>query len=313
MMKFRLTNVIDSWSVGSRRQPTVSSSPTSSRRPIPQRQQRGRKYYKRTETHTKRYHQPLCPRPEPATATQVEYPQKYSVPCSSHLRAQPTPSNSFTYPPYAWSMLRQMGYPCRNHGILMCVDCTPQTNYFCVSDSSVYNSQTSSTSDSFLVGQSIPEPLPCALPAPYYLINASPESPRLVDPYAPHQYHHHHVAPQPLYSSMSAQSPQASPTPPKRSFTHSSSSSGCSKYSCENCGQGFTRAGNMYRHVKRSCDSLGKHEKKQIRCTECKDAEFTRPDALNKHMKKKHKRCSRCNGAFNTSEEVAKHRQAKSC
>jgi hypothetical protein len=311
MMKFGLANVIDSWSVGSRGQPTVSSSPTSSRRPIPHRQQRVRKYYKRTEIHTKRHLQPLCPRSEPATATEVDYPQKYSVPCSSHLGAQPTPNNSFTYPPYAWSMPIQMGYPCRNHGFMMCVDCTPQTNYFCVSDSSVYNSQASSTSDSFLVGQRIPESLPYAPPAPYYIINASPESPRLVDSYAPHQYHHHHVAPQ---SSMSAQSPQANPTPPKRSFTQSSSSSGGSNYSCQNCGEGFTRAGNKYRHDRSSCASLEKDRKKQIQCTICKgEKRFSRLDGLDKHMKDVHKRCSKCNKVFNTSEEVAEHRAAKSC
>jgi DNA-directed RNA polymerase subunit RPC12/RpoP len=304
--------MIGSWSTSSCGQSTVSASPKPSSRPlrcIPQRQERVTKHQKGARSRTKTYHRPLCSRPELATATEIEWSYNCSAPCLSRFGVRTSPNNSVTYSPDGSSTPEQMNDRCRIHGVEMCLCYGLQANY--LNDSGVCDSP---DPNSFFGGEISFEPLSYALPEPSHLNDAAPEGPRFIYPHALHrhpEYNRHHAFPQSSRSSKPGPSPQGKSTPPKRASTQSSTSSGGSKYSCQSCQREFTQARNQLRHEKSSCDSLEKHTKKQVRCTECKgERRFSRPDGLDKHMKVVHKRCSKCNKVFNTSEEVAEHRAA---
>jgi hypothetical protein len=317
---FSLTNVIGSWSRSSCGQSTVSTSPKPSSRPrrcIPQRQERVTKHQKGARSRTNTYHRPLCPRPEPATPTEIEWPYNCSTHCSSYFEVRISPNKSVTYPPHGSSTPEQMNEHCI---IGMCSCCSPKKNY--LNDSGVCDPP---NSDSFLGGEYTDEPQSYALPpAPwaYHLHNAPTEGPRFLYAHAfvlgdgnnvsqwPPEDHHYHPVPQSSCSSKAAQNPQINSTPQEAS-TQSSTSSGDTTYSCQRCRKKFTQARNQLRHEKSSCDRLEKHTRKQFRCTICEDDRcFSRADGLDKHMKVVHRKCSKCNKEFDSSEKVAEHRAA---
>jgi hypothetical protein len=91
-----------------------------------------------------------------------------------------------------------------------------------------------------------------------------------------------------------------------RLSTSSRSSSEDRPYECGFCDETFTENKNRHRHRMYNC-SISKYTI-QILCPICQ-ADFTRPDALTKHLKDVHKRCSVCNESFSTASEVMEHKR----